>query len=271
MTGQTLIFADLHLGRDPGGDPTRLADLLTCVTEHATPTTEVVPLETVVFLGDTFDAFVDTPGRVPPAFPAWADVVHQIRDMGAAVRFFSGNHDRWHLRTGARDASTGGTIAKLIGSAPHRGPHLSTLHGFRCFMSHGDEYDALSPAAHLLKNLSGTRLAYATYRTALPFGGAQWLAQSVSSRLASFDPQPRTVGALRATAERILARDDADIVIFGHSHQAECTRMGDNGSDAGDSSAGGWYVNTGDWHRNRSCVRISSGGPELLQFRQPER
>jgi UDP-2,3-diacylglucosamine pyrophosphatase LpxH len=122
-------------------------------------------------------------------------------------------------------------------------------------MSHGDEYDALSPAAHLLKNLSDTRLAYAAYRTALPFGGAQWLAQSVSSRLASFEPQARTVGALRATAERILARDDADIVVFGHSHQAECTPMGD-----------GWYVNTGDWHHNRSYVLITPDGPELRRF-----
>ncbi|MEQ9104989.1 MAG: metallophosphoesterase family protein [Rhodothermales bacterium] len=248
VQAQSLIFADLHLGRDPAGDPARLADLLDCVSAHASHAV----LETVIFLGDTFDAFIDAPGRVPPAFPAWADVTHRIREMGAAVRFFSGNHDRWHL-----SAAAGGTIASLIGSVPHRGPHLSTLHGFRCFMSHGDEYDALSPAAHLMKKMSDTRLAYAAYRTALPFGGAQWLAQSVSSRLASFDPQARTVGALRATAERILARDDADIVVFGHAHHSECTRMGD-----------GWYVNTGDWHHGRSYVVITPEGPELRQFRR---
>lgn len=222
----TLIFSDLHLGRDPDGDPDRLADVLDCFVA----TSAEASVREVVFLGDTFDAFVDSRLWPPKVVTMWGALVEDLRARGAAVTFFSGNHDRWHI----------GTIRAITGKEPARGPATVRLEGIRCVLSHGDEADALSAAARLVKRISEQRWAAALYRCALPFGLAQGLASLASRTFASGAVQQETVNALRAEATRRLDGGDVDLVVFGHAHQAEA----------------GAYMNTGDWFRNRTFVRL---------------
>ena len=227
----TLIFSDLHLGRDPAGDPDRLADVLDCFVATASE----APVSDVIFLGDTFDAFVDSRLWPPKVVTMWGALVEDLRARGAAVTFFSGNHDRWHI----------GTIRAITGKEPARGPQSLSLDGLRCVVSHGDEADALSAAARLVKRISEQRWAAALYRCVLPFGLAQGLASLASRTFASGTVQQETVNALRAEATRSLDGGDVDLVVFGHAHQAE-----------GSPHGHGAYMNTGDWFRNRTFVRL---------------
>ena len=115
-----LVVSDLHLGRAPDQDPTILADLADCVaaTEPAT----------IIFLGDVFDAFIETPGHIPPEVHAWSAQVQTWRNQGLDIHYLMGNHDRWH-RTWVRDR---------IGRMPVRTHIDLDIEGHRVRLEHGD-------------------------------------------------------------------------------------------------------------------------------------
>jgi len=261
----TLFFSDLHLGREPERDSERLEQVLACVRHElgvwagARPPSGVQTVPgppTVVFLGDTFDAFVDAPRRMPPVARPWIGLVEEIRGMGAAVRFFSGNHDRWHA----------GNLERRAGVIPDRGPAYLPHPTAKVLASHGDEADVLPALERLIKWLSDTRLAHTAYRMALPFGAAQRVALWASVRLASpgagtehdhraAASQEQTVTALRRSAALHIQNGGATVVIYGHAHRAELTVLD-----------GGAYLNTGDWYRSRTYGVLSGTHVRLARW-----
>ncbi len=272
----TLFFSDLHLGREPERDSERLDQVLACVRHElmsagdaesgsavwagARPPSgaQAIPgPPTVVFLGDTFDAFVDAPRRMPPVALPWIGLVDEIRALGAAVRFFSGNHDRWHA----------GNLERRAGVTPDRGPAYLPHPSAKVLASHGDEADALPAHERLIKRLSDTRLAHLAYRTALPFGAAQRIAAWASVRLASPGAGPgdgdedsgasqeQTVTALRRSAASHIQNGGATVVVYGHAHRAELAVL-----------ECGTYLNTGDWYRNRTYGVLSGTHVRLARW-----
>lgn len=258
----TLFFSDVHLGREPEGDRERLATILACVRYELNGRgnsllDDGAEQPSIIFLGDTFDAFVDTPRRMPPIAHAWMDLVKELRNLGAAVRFFSGNHDRWHA----------GNLERHAGIRPDRGPAYLPHPRAKVLVSHGDEADHLPPHERFIKWLSDTRAAHAAYRTVLPFGAAQRVAAWASARLATVGPgdaratasHEQTVNALRRSAMGYLEKKRAQVVVYGHAHRAELTAMHD-----------GLYLNTGDWYLSRTYGVLAGTHARLVRWKAGE-
>lgn len=226
------IVSDLHLGKRPETDAGSLQELGACI--NASKAT------TVVFLGDVFDAFVESSHRPPDPFHAWSALARQLKKSGLDLLYVMGNHDRWHRRL----------VADTVGSAPIR--HSTTLHwnDQSVLLEHGDRGQSHGLITRFARWLSDQPWMHDCYTLFLPFGGAQSLAAAVSRRFASFDPNPETVGELKNYALTCLKERDTGGMVMGHCHQSDLVDF----SEELDRRA--WYANSGDWYESRSFVLL---------------
>lgn len=232
------IVSDLHLGKHPHRDEESLEDMAACVS--------AVDPDAIVFLGDVFDAFVESSKAPPAPVAAWAERVRVWQEEGRSIHYLMGNHDRWH-RSFVRD---------MIGEEPIRAGKEWSVGEHRIHMEHGDRAQPHSTMTHLARWLSDQPLVYRLYTLILPFGGAHALAAAVSRRFASFAPDPKTVWALKNHARGISKEHGYDGVIMGHCHQAGLFRF----------QHGSWYLNTGDWYESRTFVCLDERGAMLCAW-----
>lgn len=235
------IVSDLHLGKSPDTDTESLQELNACI--------EASGASKVVFLGDVFDAFIESRHRPPFIVQKWGELAAALRDSGIDITYVMGNHDRWHRRF----------VSDVIGVAPIRGAACIKLGTEAIHLEHGDDGQPHQPATNVARWLSDQPLIYHTYTTLLPFGGAQRLAAAVSRRFASFEPDPSTVQALQHHALRTLESSDAAGVVMGHCHQPGLFDLSEKlGRPA-------WYANSGDWYERRSFVLLPDD-PRAVQL-----
>ena len=232
-----LVISDLHLGKHPEWDDEILHDLAICVEANGP--------ETVLFLGDVFDAFIEGSGYTPDPVVKWVHAVESWIKQGTHVRYVMGNHDRWH-RSLVRD---------VTGSAPVRDPILLDFGATRVHLEHGDRAESHGLLTRVGRWLSDQHLVYRTYAGLLPFGGAQRLAASVSRRAASFEANPDTISSLEQHADDVLSSDSVHGVVMGHSHVPTLN-----------SGEHGWYMNTGDWYLGRTFGLIDVEGAKLCRW-----
>ena len=224
------LVSDLHLGKEPHTDEQSLSELRACI-KSLTP-----GLTDVVFLGDTFDAYIEYGGTPPKSVIRWVNFAQQLRAMGIELTFFAGNHDRWHQNY----------LQSSLKLKVRRVPEVKNWLGKKIWLEHGDLAAPHSPLIQLVRNITDSRIALNLYRTVLPFGLGQRVAAYVSRRFSSFEPDPETVQGLRDYAIKQCNLGKADIVVMGHCHLPELVRTGGTG-----------YVNTGDWYRSRSFATLS--------------
>jgi UDP-2,3-diacylglucosamine hydrolase len=275
-----LILSDLHLGKVPASDKQSLGDLRACI-EFLKP-----QLKQVVFLGDTFDAFIEYPGRLPQPVRLWTSLANELIEIGIDVTYFAGNHDRWHLSH----------IQTILNVPVFRLPKQIIWRSKRVWLEHGDLVANHAPTVRFLRYISDRPWAYSLYRTFLPFGLGHVLASEVSRKLASFEPDPLTVEALRSHAESLITNNKSDLVVMGHCHFASLESIPAPAQHSGpesipapaqhsgpesipsparhsgpdsrpDSIAApetsekdqqkGLYVNTGDWYEGRTFVTLT--------------
>jgi UDP-2,3-diacylglucosamine hydrolase len=93
------------------------------------------------------------------------------------------------------------------------------------------------------------------YRSLLPADLALALAQWVSRTLHDPQTDPAVIDALRTHAREVLRRDDTDVAIMGHSHEAALHAWAD-----------GIYVNTGNWYEHRTFGRLHENRVFLSQW-----
>ena len=224
-----LVVSDLHLGKRPELDRSSLSDLRACIDHYPSP-----PIR-IVFLGDTFDAFIEYPGRIPAPVQEWSILVRDLMSQNIEVTYFAGNHDRWHL----------GFISNLLRRPVARKPEVTMVGGRTIWMEHGDQADKHSRLVQLGRVVSDNSIVYKLLTWLLPFGGGQLLASQVSRHFAGFEPNLKTVSALQAYAHALLGEKKCDVVIMGHCHRSgmEMTEFGT-------------YVNTGDWYQGRTFAMI---------------
>ncbi len=189
----------------------------------------------VVFLGDTFDAFVEYLGRIPAPVQEWSILVHDLLAQNVEVTYFAGNHDRWHR----------GFVSNLLRRPVARKPQVTTIGDRTIWMEHGDQADRHSRLVQLGRVVSDNSIAYKLLTWLLPYGGGQLLASQVSRHFAGFEPNLKTVSALQGHAHALLRDKKCDVVIMGHCHRA--------GMEITDF---GTYVNTGDWYKGRTFATI---------------
>lgn len=224
-----LVVSDLHLGKDERGDSESLRQLIQCV--------EAVEPDQIIFLGDVFDAFIDSGSSPPAHVKKWAESVESLLERGCEVTYLMGNHDRWHRSY----------VENLVGKAPVRRSMFLTWAGALIQLEHGDFGPSHGGSTSFARWLSDQSWVLRLYMTLLPFGGAQALAAAVSRRFSSFDPNPAAVKALRDYAGKIVASSEAHGVIMGHCHQPGLF-------DLSEFKTGSWYLNSGDWYEHRSFI-----------------
>ncbi|MDA1029614.1 MAG: metallophosphoesterase [Bacteroidetes bacterium] len=248
-----LVVSDLHLGKVSSSDEQSLSEFRNCIGSLKTE------ISKIVFLGDTFDAFIEYPGHIPEPVTLWTKMALELQNDGLEIVYFSGNHDRWHLEH----------IPRALNIPVLRSPRQISRGKHRIWMEHGDCVANHSPVVRFLRYVSDRAWAYRLYRTFLPFGAGHWLSAAVSRRFSNYSPEPSTVAALKSHARKLILENKSDLVIMGHCHTSSLQRFdrldskpnqsntpGHGESNSNDTGSG-IYANTGDWYEARTFVTIS--------------
>jgi len=241
------VVSDLHLGKSPDTDAERLRALEACIASEET--------SVVVFLGDVFDAFIESRARVPAIVDAWGQLAGRLLAQGCTIHYVMGNHDRWHRSY----------VSGIIGQAPIRHVLHLDREGVRLHLEHGDRGHQHNAVTRFGRWLSDLRWIHRLYTRMLPFGGAQKLAAAVSRRFASFEPDTHIIGGLQTYARQTLRTGTASGIILGHCHQMG---LQDLSAQTGRAS---WYANSGDWYADRSYVLIGQGQVRVCAWREGRR
>jgi len=233
----TIVFSDLHLGKVPSEDASSLHNLLKCIDSYGDR------LDRVLFLGDTFDAFIEYPNRIPKLIVKWTEMALGLKERGLIVEYFAGNHDRWHLDF----------LQKQLQLTVRRDPHIIEFDGKKIWFEHGDDAIEHKGVVGFLKSISSKPWVYQLYRAFLPFGWGQNFVAWVSRNYSDFGVKPKTVLALRQYAFHQLNQKKCDVIVMGHCHEPSI----ETETEINDSKEGkGVYVNTGNWYQSRTFAII---------------
>lgn len=194
----------------------------------------------LVILGDLFHFWWGFPGVIDAEFTPTVAALHRLARRGVRLRFVPGNHD----------FAVGETLRSLL--SLEVAPRLDLTWGGRRFvLVHGDEADTsrgYTLTRWLLRGPIFAALMWAlgpqrARRLGLRLAGG-------SRALAAHQPKPWLVAAQRAWAEAEVRAGRADVVVMGHSHQLEQTRL----------DGGGEYINLGDFTHDRRFVVVHDDG-----------
>ena len=200
----------------------------------------------LVINGDLFEFWFEwkhvMPRRGFRVLAALADLV----DAGVPVLMVAGNHDCW-----------GGDILRTdVGIDFRTDPWEGVLGGWRARVEHGDGLRE--------REDRGYRRLRSVLRNPLSIRLFRWLHPDLGSALANRSSHTsrtytaRDGGAgLRASATQRLTAGSSqlDLLIYGHSHVAELTRIGS-----------AVYANAGSWLDQPTFLRITPGRIELQRW-----
>jgi len=238
-----LFLADLHLGRGTEAQSRSAERDAIALLESMRPRL----LEQdgrLVLLGDVFNAYMEFPSMVPAGFVRFKGALAALSDAGVQITYVAGNRDHWQF----------GHLAREVGVHLVRdSTHFDALDR-RVFVAHGDGFAPAERFSNRVRPLFRSRLAYWLFRNLLPADGAYRLARHLASR-GSGEPEAEVAEGLRSAAERILADNQVDLVVLGHSHHAELH-----------TTAFGKYLNVGYWFADRSFAVLDASGPHLLRW-----
>ncbi len=234
-----LFVSDIHFGRStPEAERAVERDLLACLRAHEDRLTHLY------LLGDVFDAYIEYRHLAPKGFVRFLGLLAAWTDRGLPVTYLTGNHDPWH-----RDLFASELGVRVVFDAL-----CEPCFGRTVYLAHGD-----APAAgrlyRWLRPVLRHPVPVGLYRTLLPADLGMGLARWVKHHFGNTDIRPETVAALRAFARHTLQTTDADLVVLGHSHQAEHTAWPE-----------GHYLNPGCWYADRTFGVLDEQGPRLLRW-----
>lgn len=239
MPRPVYFLSDAHLGAEsPAREASKERSLVAFLDARAQG-------ETVYLLGDIFDFWFDD-GRHPQSrYDGVLRALGHATDRGVRLLFMGGNHDYW-VRTGRRP----GWFERALGIDVIADPHMAFHHDRRLLLTHGDALGGARGTYALVRGVLHSRLAIAAFGT-LPRGVRHHFARLTSATSRKRHDEALTARAaerLRAEAEKVLARGDADAVIAGHVHRPELLRL-----------TRGVYLNLGDWMGFRSYGVLRDG------------
>lgn len=238
-----LVVSDIHLGAVPEGTERAFRDFLRHAAEEASG---------LLINGDLFDFWFEyrtvIHGRHFRVLAALAEVV----EAGVPVSFVGGNHDAWG----------GAFLRDEVGMELVEGPAVMELAGRRALVAHGDGVGRGDLKYRALRRLIRHPWTIGAFRLLHPDWGSRIadLASSTDVKLAEHDPGAKNRAAfIESWAREQLATDPSlDLVLAGHCHQPLVEEV----------APGRFYVNTGDWIRHFTYLRLPAEGgpPELLRW-----
>lgn len=235
LPAPAFIFSDAHLGYATADVERSLLGFLRQLRGRA---------GSLVINGDLFEFWFEWRRVMPRGTFRVLAALADLRDAGVPILMIAGNHDCW-----------GGEILRDdVGVEYHVGPWEGTVAGWRVRLEHGDGLRD--------REDRGYRRLRSVLRHPLSIRLFRWLHPDIGSALASRTShtsrnyQARDGGAgLRAAASQVLEqRRDLDLVVYGHSHVAELTRI-----------AHGVYANAGSWLDQPTFLRLT---PERIELRR---
>ncbi len=242
MSKADYILSDVHLGAVPQETERALLRFLAHVGANAGQ---------LLLPGDLFDFWFEwgklIPGKHFRVLAALADVV----DAGVAVTMVGGNHDAWGGRF----------LVEEVGITYSTEMLRMRLGEREALVAHGDGVGVGDLRYLMLKAVIRSRAATLAFRVLHPELGLK-LAQRVSTTEAKADEDPAMKGRARyieAWATGVLESDPGlALVVCGHSHLPVVREV----------APGRYYLNSGDWVRNRSYGVVAEGAaPELREWR----
>jgi UDP-2,3-diacylglucosamine hydrolase len=198
--------------------------------------------------GDLFDFWFEwgklIPGKQFRVLAALAAIV----DAGVPVSMVGGNHDAWGGRF----------LVEEVGMSYTTGMLRMELGGRSTLVAHGDGVGVGDLKYRMLKAVIRSRAAVAGFRFLHPEIGLG-IAARVSSTESKADDDPAMKSRSRyiqAWAHGMLSAEPGlELVVCGHSHLPVLDEV----------APGRFYLNSGDWVRNRSYAVVPVGGPPELR------
>lgn len=239
--GPVYLVSDIHLGAVPARTAAAFCDWL----EHAGARASRVFIN-----GDLFDFWFEYRTVIPRGHTRVLGALARLVDGGVPVDLMGGNHDWWG----------GSYLTDEVGVTFHREPVRLTLAGWRTLLAHGDGLGRGDLGYRILKTVLRGRTTRWAFRWLHPDLGAA-VARRVSRTDADGLAEPDAQDLARATflrewaLERLDEEPDLDLVVLGHCHRPELVEV----------ESGRFYVNGGDWVRNRTYVILERGRPPRLE------
>jgi len=235
------VASDIHLGAVP--EETERAFLRFLEYSGANAAQLLLP-------GDLFDFWFEWGGLIEGKHFRVLAALARLVEAGIPVTMVGGNHDAWGGRF----------LREEVGIAYSVGPRRLRLGGRETLVAHGDGLGSGDLKYRMLKAVIRSRAAFDGFRLLHPEVGLG-LAHRVSSTEAKAVDDPREKGRARQIQQWALAMLESEpaleLVVCGHSHLPVLL----------EASPGRWYLNAGDWVRNRSYAVVAEGArPQLLEW-----
>ncbi|NNF58359.1 MAG: UDP-2,3-diacylglucosamine diphosphatase [Rhodothermaceae bacterium] len=241
----TLFLSDLHLGRGaPAEQAAAERDLVALLRAYED---EIVNTGGALYLvGDVFDQYLEYRHLVPKGAIRFLGLLAGWADQGVPITYLVGNRDPWHLDY----------VERELGLRLVRDTLTQEVEGHHAYIAHGDAVPIRNPLHARLRLLLRSPFMARLYRMSLPgdagYAFARWFARRFGSGGAV---GAQTSATLQNRAEILLTETDAELVVFGHCHEAACISL-----------AGGAYLNPGYWFADRTFGTLTAEGPALHRW-----
>ena len=202
----------------------------------------------LVLCGDIFDLYNEYRHVIIREYFGIYHRLAKIAEAGCRIVYLSGNHDFWF----------DSFLSDELGVELYPDNFTLQADGKTIIFSHGDLYTVNDLRYHLLRRF----LRLPITRTLVNLIHPDWalvlgakLSRSSRVRQASKMLQKKRSMGLKTWAKRKIMQGKADIVVMGHSHEAEILPIGD-----------GFYANAGEWIKTPSYLEITDGNIELRHY-----
>ena len=204
---QVYFLADAHLGSKTHADSReterKLCRWLDGVKERALA---------IYLMGDIFDYWYEYKHVVPKGFTRLLGKLAELTDAGVEVHFFTGNHDLWLTDY----------LAEECGMILHFEPLITTIHGNKFFLAHGDGLGDDSRTFHFLRNVFHSKFLRTCFsaihpRWTIPLAHAWSNSSRESGGVTPYLGEERE-HLIRFAKEKLKEDPGINYFIFGHRH-----------------------------------------------------
>ncbi len=238
------IFSDAHLGAtDSDNEDERLqkiSELFDLVKEDG---------ERLIILGDLFDFWFEYKNAIPNEYMKMLSMLAELRKRNIKIDYVAGNHDFW----------MGDFFPKQMGIPIYRDEFELTYQDRKIHLLHGDGLSKSDVGYRMLKRVFRNRLNIWLYRKIPPDWGIP-LAKYVSGTSRKYTSKKERLQKIEKkflidyeNYARKKLSEGFDIVILGHLHDPSLEKF-----------ENGYYINSGDFIKNFSYVKIDSSSVKLL-------